>query len=333
MTLLELFDSKQKNLRSVLRSSPERNPTPELATKHLQKCFDDMYNEYSVANSLDIRGQRELAFVLDILKESVTLLLSAKVSSAKVSVTETAKPVEQEPNKLLETASQHLQGTQVGTQVKAVNQVTKLTQSRWANIPTPFGAFKPASIKPGSIKSWPIAKGVLGFFLFSMLWFQSQFFAAFIVLVLGFGDLALKLFGPTRTKKKALTHSVSIDSSQLLAAVAELVKCAEKLLTEKQAVTALANPDVAMPNRLPISLFQDLMEARYANDGNLALKRILKLPASLEDMGIRAVDYDGYNADFFDILPKIDTDDSEFETAVPALIKGDQVLARGRVYI
>ncbi len=321
MTLLALFDSKQKTLRSDLRSGPTANPTPAFAAKHLQKCFDDMYNEYSVANSLDTRGQRELAFVLDILKESVTLLLATTLTTSKVSATPT---VVEEADGLLDVATQQLKATQAG---KLAQATTQLTKSRWTNIPTPFGAFK-----ADSITLWPIFKGVLGFFLFAMLWFQSQFFAAFIVLVLGFGDLALRLFGATRTKKQTLNHSVSVDSAQLLATVGELVKCAEKLLTEKQAVTALANPDVAVPNRLPVSLFQDLMEARYANDGDLALKRILKLPASLEDMGIRAVDYDGYNADFFDILPKIDEADGEVETAVPALIKGDQVLARGRVY-
>lgn len=354
MTLLALFDSKQKNLRSELRNSSnsgtsDGSPTPELAAKLLQKCFDDMYNEYSVANSLDLRGQRELAFVLDILKESVALLLSTTVSSSTISSsTVSSNPVSstkisstkvvQEENSLLEVASQKLEGTQAGAQVKTLNQVTKLTRSRWANLPALFGSFRPSllkpdAFKPGSIKIWPIAKGFLGFFLFAMLWFQSQFFAAFIVIVLGLGDLGRNLLGFNKTNKPILNYDVSVDSSKLLAAVAELVKCADKLLTEKQAVTALANPDVAMPNRLPVSLFQDLMEARYANDGDLALKRILKLPASLEDMGIIAVDYDGHNADFFDILPKIDGDDTEYETAVPALIKGDQVLARGRVYL
>lgn len=299
MTLLTLFDSKQKKLRSELRN----NPSPELATKQLQNCFDDIYHEYSSANSLDLRGQRELAFVLDVLKQSVAVLLTTAVSSTKVKKTE-LDVVESVGNGQL-------------------GEIVEGARANWSAIPTPIGIIKP----------WTIAKGILGFFLFAMLWFQSQFFAAFIVLVLGLGDVLYNLLRLSGTKKKVKNHAVSVDSAKLLAAVGELVKCAEKLLSEKQSVAALANPDTTTPNRLPVSLFQDLMEARYANDGDLALKRILKLPASLEDMGIRAVDYDGYNADYFDILPKIESDDGEFETAAPALIKGDKVLARGRVYL
>jgi len=305
MTLLALFDSKQKKLRSELRNSPD----PALAAKQLQNCFDDMYHEYSELNSLDLRGQRELAFVLDMLKQSVSMLLSTTVASTKKTKAELD-------------LSQNVDITQVSELAGGIGEAAR---ANWKAIPTPFGIIRP----------WGIFKGFLGFFLFAMLWFQSQFFAAFIVLILGLGDLGRTLLGLAGNKKKALTHTVSVDSAKLLAAVAELIKCAEKLLSEKQSVAALANPSINMPKRLPVSLFQDLMEARYANDGDLALKRILKLPASLEDMGIRAVDYDGYNADFFDILPKIDSTelDGTFETAVPALIKGDQVLARGRVYL
>ena len=309
MTLLALFDSKQKKLRSELRNEP----SPELVLKHLQTCFDDMYHEYSVAQSLDVRGQRELAFVLDVLKQSAALLLSTGVSSTKVSKKELD---------LASTASQVLDKGQID-----VGEIGELARANGFTLQTPFGPIK-------APKLWTIVKGVLGFFLFAVLWFQSQFFPAFLVLVMGGGDLAINLLGLTGKKKKAMTHSVSVDTAQLLAAVGELVKCAEKLLSEKQSVAALANPDTTTPNRLPVSLFQDLIEARYANDGDLSLKRILKLPASLEDMGIRAVDYDGYNADYFDILPKIgEEEDGEYQTAVPALIKGDQVLARGRVYL
>lgn len=307
MTLLTLFDSKQKKLRSELR----KDASPELAAKQLQNCFDDMYHEYSAANSLDLRGQRELAFVLDVLKQSVAVLLTTDISSTKKKKAELDLPNIDVNN---------VDITQVGD---AVSDIAEVAKSNWTAIPTPFGVIKP----------WGIAKGVLGFFLFALLWVQSQFFASFIVLILGIGEVIRTLFGFSSPKKKALNYSVSVDSAKLLTAVAELIKCAEKLLSEKQSVAALANPDATTPNRLPVSLFQDLIEARYANDGELALKRILKLPASLEDMGIRAVDYDGYNADYFDILPKIDSFDGEYETAVPALIKGDQVLARGRVYL
>jgi len=299
MTLLALFDSKQKNLRSQLRNQPN----PEQSAKHLKDCFDTMYHEYVVAHNLDQRGQRELAFVIDMLKQSTNLLMASTVSSIKVNSGQDnfeAVDLELEPS----------------------NQVVKTIKTTWSGISSAFGGIQP----------WSVVKTILGFFLFAMLWFQSQFFAAFIVLVLGLGDLFLKLVGFSSPKKKMLQHTITTDSAKLLAAVAELVKCADKLVTEKKGALILTNSEDSMPNRLPITLFQDLIEARYANDGDLALKRIRKLPTSLEEMGIQAVDYDGSNANYFDILPKLDSDDDGYETAVPALIKGDQVLARGRVY-
>lgn len=309
MTLLALFDGRQKNLRSQLRNQPN----PERSAKNLQDCFDAMYHEYVVAHSLDQRGQRELAFVIDMLKQSTNLLVASTVSSTKVNSG-------QDNSGRDNSGRDNFDGA--GLELEPSNQVIKTIKTTWSEISSIFGGIQP----------WSVVKTILGFFLFAMLWFQSQFFAAFIVLVLGLGDLFLRLLGLSSPKKKTLQHTIITDSAKLLAAVAELVKCADKLVIEKKGALILTNSEDSMPNRLPITLFQDLIEARYANDGDLALKRIRKLPTSLEEMGIQAVDYDGYNADYFDILPKIDSDDGGYETAVPALIKGDQVLARGRVY-
>ncbi len=313
MTLLALFDQKQKSLRSQL----SKQPNSEQVIKLLKNSFDELYHEYSAAQNLDLRGQRELAFVVDMLKQSVTMLGATSVSSKKVKSSDLAELAK----------------------IGRADELVQNVNEELDKLPLPF---------PVAFAIWPVVKGVLGFFLFAMLWFQSQFFAAFLVLALGIGDVLRQLvFNP---KKKTVLHKVSVDSAALLAAVAELIKCADKLLSEKPTVASLTTGaeslDAGEARRLPINLFQELIEARYANDGDLALKRILKLPASLEDMGIQAVDYDGTNAEYFDILPKLDGDSSQEtssyetaspetaspETAMPALIKGNQVLARGRVY-
>jgi hypothetical protein len=126
--------------------------------------------------------------------------------------------------------------------------------------------------------------------------------------------------------------SVQLETQELLRQLADVLLTADKLLAQAPALQPERNsgdgleqfPDV-------LELMQDLLEARLAGDGSYALRKAKTVPALLELHGIRLESYSGDNAQLFEFLPSLAEDDSEYKTLCPALLRGTQLVSRGRV--
>ncbi len=82
-----------------------------------------------------------------------------------------------------------------------------------------------------------------------------------------------------------------------------------------------------------LTLFQDLLEARYFNDGQWALKKVSSLRAILQTNGITVEDYDPEKPEIhshFDIEPCLDESVGRHLTIRPAFLRDNRVLLRGR---
>lgn len=75
-----------------------------------------------------------------------------------------------------------------------------------------------------------------------------------------------------------------------------------------------------------LALFGDLLEALYAQNGDFALRQLKKLPLYLHERGIRTEDYNGGNAELFDLLPSR----RPAATQRPALLREGKLLRAGR---
>ena len=75
-----------------------------------------------------------------------------------------------------------------------------------------------------------------------------------------------------------------------------------------------------------LRLFGDLLEALYAENGDFALRQLKKIRPCLRALGIEPVDFDGDNADLFELFPS----KKPGVTLRPALQAGDRLLLAGR---
>ena len=75
-----------------------------------------------------------------------------------------------------------------------------------------------------------------------------------------------------------------------------------------------------------LRLFGDLLEALYADSGELALKRLRQLPGYLHALGVEIEDYDGSNAEHFEFFPSR----RGASTQRPALLADNRLLLSGR---
>ena len=78
-----------------------------------------------------------------------------------------------------------------------------------------------------------------------------------------------------------------------------------------------------------MTLSGDLLEALYMDNGTLALRQLRKLPPYLHRQGITLEDYDGQNAQRFELLPT----KRQPGTLRPALTKGERLLLPGRATV
>lgn len=75
-----------------------------------------------------------------------------------------------------------------------------------------------------------------------------------------------------------------------------------------------------------LRLFGDLLEALYADNGDFALRQLKKIRPCLHALGVEAVDFNGENADLFELFPS----KKPGLTLRPALQAGDRLLLAGR---
>jgi hypothetical protein len=125
---------------------------------------------------------------------------------------------------------------------------------------------------------------------------------------------------------------VRVHIGAYLAQLADALLTVDKLVAEAANLKANTDQD-AGPAGDPamLDLFQDLLEARQAQDSEFALKQVGTITFILQKYGITAEDYDDQNGRFFDFIPSLNPEDTTRQTLRPALVKDNRPLRRGLV--
>ncbi|GEM_PF-2044188 len=120
------------------------------------------------------------------------------------------------------------------------------------------------------------------------------------------------------------------ESQKFLNHIADALSFADKLLATD--VSAKSGAGIENDSQI-LTLFQDLHEAMYFQDGDWALKKISAIRAILRENGITVKEFDSGDATgqrYFDLEPGADSSIRQPFTIRPAFIKGNRVLLRGK---
>ena len=121
---------------------------------------------------------------------------------------------------------------------------------------------------------------------------------------------------------------IHANASGFVTALSEALKTADHILAR------LSEPEKTThwreDTRL-MSFVQGLLEAELASDGDFALTLVGKeLESILAAEGIRRLDYTSKTEQYYDVMPAMGL--AKTKVAAPALMAGDQVIARGTVW-
>ncbi len=112
----------------------------------------------------------------------------------------------------------------------------------------------------------------------------------------------------------------------------DALACVHKFLNESEEAGEEAEQDNFLQKESQLlEFFQDMLEAQYDNDGKWALKKVSGITAILARHGIVVKNYDPNQPEdekHFEFDP---SDDSDYRTIRPALIKGEDTLRQGLV--
>jgi hypothetical protein len=130
----------------------------------------------------------------------------------------------------------------------------------------------------------------------------------------------------------AVQTEVRVDVGTYLAQLADALLTVDKLLAEAANLTANTDRDAGpVDDPALLELFQDLLEARRAQDSEFALKQVGTITFILQKYGITVEEYNEQNGRFFEFIPTLNPDDKARQTLRPALVKDDRPLKRGLV--
>ncbi len=185
---------------------------------------------------------------------------------------------------------------------------------------------------------WKIGQVLIGFLLLSTLWHNGHFFSLLLMLALLVSLFADQLpfewdFLPDN-KSTRLQAEVQLDLQVFMLQFDDLLITADKLINEagRQAnAEPIRQGDglEAFPRLL--AWCQDLLEAKDFDDSTYALKKAHELPALLhKEGGLDIEHYSTEKADYFELLPSLDPDESEIRTLTPALTRNGRLVSQGR---
>jgi len=121
---------------------------------------------------------------------------------------------------------------------------------------------------------------------------------------------------------------IQVNAHGFVTALSESLKTADHILMR------LAEPSAEShwrEDKRLMHFVQGLLEAQYSKDGDFALTLVGKeLESILAAEGIKRLEYNKKNAQYFDVMPSIGQ--SETKVAAPALMADGQLIVRGTVW-
>ena len=134
------------------------------------------------------------------------------------------------------------------------------------------------------------------------------------------------------TEVKAIQPQVQVDGKLLLDNLAEALNTIDSAVAQSEAVPKLSSGGVEDMSEI-LDFLQKLWGASLLGHPQMTIELTKLIPQILLEQGIQVQNYQPNAGDreYFDFEPSIDSSSQEYITLVPALLKGDRVLRRGRV--
>jgi hypothetical protein len=296
-TLLELFDRDRERLRKRLLD----DQSPDKAAQAVRDFLDSLLAAYSKESTADADQKRLSIRVIDAMKASVSMLVAASE-----------------------------------TQVWLLEQPVHSNEETTAAAPSPnSSAFLLRALKI-----------LLTVVLLVLLFLdRSLIYFGLVIILIGLELIGIvfsflnrrvsKAAGKARVTEPAPTPQtraiVKVKVDLLLAKLAEAVLSADKALTEIGNIRQPASGNGIESDSALLELFQDLLGAREANDGEFVMKQLKAVPYLLQRYGIEVENFSSGNQHLFDFVPSLNPNNRVYTTLKPALIKDKRSLKRGLV--
>lgn len=131
---------------------------------------------------------------------------------------------------------------------------------------------------------------------------------------------------------QTIQPQVQVDGKLLLDNLAEALNTIDVAVAQAEAVPKLGSSGVEDMSEI-LDFLQKLWGASLLGHPQMTIELTKLIPQILLEQGIQVQNYQPNvgSREYFDFEPSIDSSSQEYITLVPALLKGDRVLRRGRV--
>lgn len=301
-SMLNIFDKKQSNLKTLLSADPK----PERVILEIKNSLDDIHKNYRHEDSRNVMEKTLSPNLIKLVKESLDILLccQAEFWQRSVSINENNKSVKWIANLIIR-----------------IGQVLLIIGIFWSH----------------SITSQFLI-GVLSLILLlsellRIVFLDPPTWVGRLPQILGFkNQTSLSLDRSDqdiKTEIRVDTERMVTNLSHSISSMDSVINSAQNLL-EEQLETFHHKEDGFDRNTLVF--FQDLYEAVYRKDGALALKKIdNSLDSILEKYSIEVEEWSPENSFGFQTMPSLQPDLELHRTIRPVLMKNNRILIPGKV--
>lgn len=165
--------------------------------------------------------------------------------------------------------------------------------------------------------------------------FQSNDYKLLIILSLDLVSVMLFFsFNFVKNKRNKANHQavdfkpvILVNTDKLIVILGEIMRVIDKRIEELELLqlNTIKQANGEMDDTI-YEIFQQLFEAKRMNDSELALETIKAVQFYLHNNEIKCVEYSPEKDRYFEILPSKE----KSRTIVPAFVKGDHVIKKGR---
>lgn len=289
-TLIELFDQHRAQLIKNLND----DSTPEKVVHESKRFLDWLKINYLESTSSSTIQQRLVPFIIDLLKASLSTLVSASQTEIW----------HQESAKIPSSRHQSLTNKTLILRLGQLMAIVLLTLQMWGN---------------HEFLALIVLLALIGSELITILPMHQLFFW-------------LSSSNQTKTASPTLQIKIQVDISTYLPKLADALLTADKVLAQALVLNQPSQTNQGLEQYpLLLELLKDLLEANSTGDSAYALKKTKTIPALLEQHALRAEVFNGENHQLFEFLPNLDPNENHYKTLSPALTKDNRLISLGRV--
>jgi hypothetical protein len=290
-TLIELFDQH----RAQLIKNLNEDSTPEKVVYESKRFLDWLKVNYLESIPASAIQQRLVPFIIDLLKAS----LSTLVSACKTEIWH------QESAKISPSRYQSFNFKILILRLGQLMAVVLLVLQMWGN---------------SEFLALIVLLALTGSELITLLPLHRRFWS-----ISSNQSQAVSVSNPRQIK-------IQVDISIYLPKLADALITADKVLAQLLVLNQPSQTSRGLEQYpLLLELLKDLLEANSTGDSAYALKKTKMIPALLEQHALKAEVFNGKNHQLFEFLPNLDPNENHYKTLTPALTKDNRLISSGRV--